>query len=135
MPGFTDVRNIAIALPEVAELPWASGHLAWRVRKKLFVWERPLRDADFAALGDSAPDGPILGARVESELEKRALIEDPSGAYFTTPHFDGYAAILVQLDAIPIDQLEELIVEAWLLRAPKRVARAYLDEHPGIAAS
>ena len=101
----------------------------WRVRDKLFVWERPLRKADLHALGDAAPDGPILGARVEHLVAKEALLADETGVYFTTPHFDGYAAILVKLDAIALADLEELVAEAWLAVAPARLAREYLAAH------
>ena len=72
-------------------------------------------------------DGPILGARVEHLGAKEALLADDPGVFFTTPHFDGYPAVLVRLEAIAADDLEELIVEAWLDRAPKRTARAYLE--------
>ena len=74
------------------------------------------------------PDGPILGARVEHLGAKEALLADASGVFFTTPHFDGYPAILVRLDPIGVDALDEVIVEAWLCRAPKRLAQSYLDE-------
>jgi hypothetical protein len=97
------------------------------VKDKLFVWERPLRQSDLKALGDSAPDGPILGARVEHEIAKQALIADDPNVFFTTPHFDGYPAILVQLEKIDVKTLEEVVVEAWLCRAPKRAAQAYVD--------
>ena len=126
MATWDDVERIALGLPETSErTTW--GSRAWVVKDKLFVWERPLRKTDLAALGDAAPDGEILGARVEHEAAKQALLADPSGLYFTTPHFDGYPAILVRLDAISADDLEEVIVEAWLNRAPKRVVQAYLD--------
>ena len=96
------------------------------MKDKLFVWERPLRKTDLAALGDAAPEGPILGARVEHLVAKDALVADPSGVYFTTPHFEGYPAILVQLDLITVADLEEVTVEAWLARAPAKLAQAYL---------
>lgn len=101
----------------------------WRVRDKGFVWERPLRAADLKALGDEAPSGPILGARVEHLGAKEALIADQPDVYFTTPHFDGYAAVLVRLERIGLDELRELIVEAWLSRAPKRLAAQYVAEY------
>jgi hypothetical protein len=100
--------------------------MTWTVGDKLFVWERPLRKSDLAALGDAAPDGPILGARVEHVLAKEAVIASDPEVFFTTPHFDGYPAVLVQLEKIAADDLEEVIVEAWLNRAPKRLADAYL---------
>ena len=92
----------------------------------MFVWERPLRRADLNALGDAAPDGPILGAWVEHEIAKESLLAGDPSVYFTTPHFDGYPIVLVRLDAIADDELRELIVEAWLARAPKRLADEYV---------
>ena len=127
MATWDDVRRLALALPETSE-GTSHGNAAWRVRDKLFVWERPLRAADLRALGDAAPDGPILGARVEHVGAKEALLADDPGVYFTTPHFDGYAAVLVRLDRIPVDGLEEAIVEAWLCQAPKRLAREFLEK-------
>jgi hypothetical protein len=122
-----DVRRIALALPESTEVK-SRGLSQWRVKDKLFVWERPLRRADLEALGDDAPDGAILGVRVEHLVAKDALLADDPAVFFTTPHFDGYPAVLVRLDVIPVDELEELIVEAWLVRAPKRLAKAYADQ-------
>jgi hypothetical protein len=121
------VRRIALALPETSER--VSRDLRqWRVKDKLFVWERPLRRADIDALGDDAPDGPIVGARVEHLVAKEALLADDSAVFFTTPHFDGYPAILVRLDHIAVEDLNEVIIEAWLARAPKRLAKAFVDE-------
>jgi hypothetical protein len=128
--SWEDVRRIALALPETSERP-SHGNTSWRVRDKLFVWERPFRPADMRALGDAAPDGPILGARVEHVGAKEALIADDPAVYFTTPHFDGHAAVLVRLDEIALDELEELIAEAWLCQAPKRLARDYMQTRRG----
>ena len=127
MATFDDVRRLALALPETSERE-SRGLAQWRVKDKLFVWERPLRASDLAALGTAAPEGPILGARVEHLVAKEALVADPSGVYFTTPHFDGYPAILIKLDRISVADLEEVTVEAWLARAPKRLADAYLAD-------
>ena len=127
MATWDDVRRIALALPETSEGS-SRGTRTWNVKDKMFVWERPLRRSDIEALGADAPDGPILGARVEHLGAKEALLADDSGAFFTTPHFDGYPAILVRLDRITVDDLNEVIVEAWLVRAPKRLAKAYVDE-------
>jgi hypothetical protein len=125
MATWDDVERIALGLPETTEeQAWGNRH--WKVRGKGFVWERPLRKSDLKALGDAAPEGPILGARVEHLVAKEALLQDPSGVFFTIPHFDGYPAVLVLLDEIDLDGLDEVIVEAWLCRAPKRVADAYL---------
>jgi hypothetical protein len=126
--SWDDVRRIALALPETSE-GVSYGHTSWRVRDKLFVWERPLRPSDLRALGGSAPNGPIVALRVEHLGAKEALLADPSGVFFTTSHFDGYPAVLVQLEPIALEELEEVIVEAWLARAPKRLAQAYLEAH------
>jgi hypothetical protein len=129
MATWDDVRRIALALPESSE--HTSRELSqWRVKDKGFVWERPLRRSDLEALGAAAPEGPILGARVEHLVAKEALLADEPDVYFTTPHFDGYPAVLVRLDRIGPDDLRELIVEAWICRAPKRLARAFFDEAP-----
>jgi hypothetical protein len=129
VPTWDDVARIALELPETSERT-SRDLRQWRVKDKLFVWERPLRQSDLKALGDAAPDGPILGARVEHEIAKQAMLADESGIYFTTPHFDGYPIVLARLDAISPQELDELIVEAWLARAPPRLVDAYLDEHP-----
>lgn len=126
MATWDDVRRIALALPETNER-LSRDLRQWRVKDKLFVWERPLRRADIEALGADAPDGPILGARVEHLGAKEALLANDEGVFFTTPHFDGYPAILVRLDRIGADDLDEVIVEAWLARAPKRLVKAYVD--------
>ena len=128
MATWDDVRRLALALPQTAERVSRDGLLAWDVKAKTFAWERPLRKSDLEALGDAAPGGPILGARVEHVVAKEALLAEDPGVYFTTPHFDGYPAILVRLEEIGVAELEELLAEAWLTRAPKRLAEAFLDE-------
>jgi hypothetical protein len=125
--SWDDVGRIALELPQTDERI-SRGLRQWRVKDKLFVWERPLRRSDLEALGAAAPDGPILGVRVEHLGAKEALLASEPDVCFTTPHFDGYPAVLVQLERIGVEELEELIVDAWLARAPKRVADAYLAE-------
>ncbi|GAA0793818.1 MmcQ/YjbR family DNA-binding protein [Spirilliplanes yamanashiensis] len=126
MASWEDVARIALSLPETTEsTSWGSP--AWKVRTSTFAWERGLRAKDLAELGDAAPDGPVLGASVPDEGAKHALIADDPAVYFTTSHFDGYPAVLVRLDAIAEPDLEELLTEAWLAKAPKRVAKAWLD--------
>lgn len=125
MATWDDVRDLALALPETEEgTMW--GNMSWKVKGKLFVWERPLRKSDLAALGDAAPDGAILGAKVEHLVAKEALLAqgDP---FFTTPHFDGHASVLARLEALGPEDLREVVVEAWLAAAPPKVAKAYLD--------
>ena len=126
MASWQDVARIVAELPETTE----PTPRTWRVRKKLIVWERPLRKADYEALGADAPDGDILGARVSDEGVKFALIADGPGVYFTTPHFDGYPAVLVRLAEISMPELTELITDAWLAQAPKTLVKAFLANGP-----
>jgi hypothetical protein len=132
MATWEDVAEIAMALPEVAEEPM-HGMRAWKVRKKLFVWERPLRAKEIEMLGDAAPpaEAPIIGVRVPDAEAKTALLASEPEIYFTTPHFDGHLSALILLERIPRDNLEEAIAEAWLCRAPGRVAKAWLDAREG----
>ena len=122
MADWDDVRRIALALPG-AEESTSHGGAAWKVKKKLFVWERPLRKSDLEALGKSAPKGAILGVRVAHLIAKEAMLAARPDVCFTTPHFDGYPAVLVQLGKIKVSDLKKLIVEAWLARAPKKLVR------------
>ncbi|WP_439656277.1 MmcQ/YjbR family DNA-binding protein [Lentzea sp. HUAS TT2] len=119
MATWDDVHRIATAMPDVTERV-REGVVDWRVKDKLFVWERPLRGTDLKALGPAAPDGPILAARVPDLGAKEALLASDREVYFTTPHFNGYPAILVRLEHIEVGELEELIVEAWHARARRR---------------
>jgi len=128
MATWDDVSRIATALPETSEV--GSDLLAWKVKDKSFAWDRPLRKGDLAALGDAAPDGPVLAVRVPDLAAKEAILAEDPAVYFTTPHFNGYPAVLVRLDEIAVAELTELLEEAWLDRAPKRVAARYLEERP-----
>jgi len=122
-----DVQQLALALPETSERI-ARDLRQWRVADKLFVWERPLRAKEALELGDAAPDGPILGARVEHLIAKEALLADDPDVFFTTTHFDGHPSVLARLDRIGLDALREVVIEAWLARAPARVAQAYVEK-------
>jgi hypothetical protein len=128
MATWADVGRLVAELPDTGEVSGRDGLPAWQVHGKTFVWERPLRKADLGALGAAAPDGPILGAYVPDVGAKEALVADDPGVYFTTPHFDGYPVVLVQLDRATETDLRELVTEAWLVRAPKRLAKAWLAE-------
>ena len=87
----------------------------WKVKKKLAVWERPLRKSDLEALGDAAPKGDILGVYVPLEI-KEALLKVKRSPYFTTPHFDGYPYILVHLQKARVPALRKLLTSACLER-------------------
>ena len=91
------------------------------------ITQSPLDNIAAQALGADAPEGDILGARVADEGVKFALIADDPGVYFTTPHFDGYPAVLVRLAEIGVPELEELLTEAWLAQAPKTLSREFLN--------
>ena len=127
MATWDDVASVVAELQLTEE---RSPH-EWRVGKKLIAWERPLRKSDYDALtahGVEPPQGDILGVRVADEGVKFALIAEEPELYFTTPHFDGYPAVLVKLAAIDERGLRELIVEAWLTQAPKRLVQEFLGE-------
>jgi hypothetical protein len=125
MATWDDVRRIALDLPGTEEKQTQMG-LQWRVKSGMLAWERPLRRADSRALGASAPEGEILAVWVADLGVKEALLSDDPAVFFTTPHFDGYPTVLIRLAEIPVSELEELIIEAWLDRAPKRAVAEYL---------
>jgi hypothetical protein len=123
---WTDVRRLVLALPETTE-QHAAGTLQWRVKDKLFVWERPLRKSDLVALGNAAPPGAILAARVADLVEKEALLAEYPEVCFTTPHFDGYPAVLVRLERVRVAALRVIVTEAWLAKAPRRLAATFIE--------
>lgn len=125
MATMNDVRRIALSLPQVSERE--GEHPSWRVRTKLIVWDRPLRHADRDHLGESAPDGGVVGIRVADLDVKEELLSLERPVVFTTPHFNGYPSVLVRLEDASVELLEELITEAWLVQAPKRLAQSWLD--------
>jgi hypothetical protein len=126
MTSLDDVARACLALPDTTELTRPDGLRSWRVHDKAFVWERPLRSKDIAELGDAAPDGPVVAAHVPDEGAKTALISEEPDVYFTTSHFDGYAAVLCRLDELDGESLTELVTEAWACRAPRRLVAAHL---------
>ena len=102
MATWDDVARLALALPETAEST-SYGNIAWKVKGKAFVWERPLGKSDLKALGEDAPpEGPILGAYVEDLGEKEAVLAADPDTLFTIRHFDGFPAVLVLLDRVSL---------------------------------
>jgi hypothetical protein len=124
-----DVRRIALELPETTE-GTSFGNVAWKVKEKVFAWERPLRKSDLAALGKAAPGGAILGVRTDGLEMKQVLLDSAPEIFFTTPHFDGYSAILVRLSKIGKRRLRDVLIDAWIVRAPNRIAAAFLATQP-----
>ncbi|WP_420113621.1 MmcQ/YjbR family DNA-binding protein [Pseudactinotalea sp.] len=116
MADWDDVERAALALPEVEEgTTW--GNRCWKVRGKTFAWVRPLGKKDRADLGEDAPEGEILAVRVDDLGEKDAILATP-GPWFTIPHFERFAAVLVRLDEADAAQVEELVLDAWRAMAP-----------------
>lgn len=131
MASLTDVRRIALSLPGASEERTRRGWAAWIVNKKFFVWERELLKSDLAALGKNAPRGTVLGARTaDLEMKDILLASDPK-VFFTTPHFDGYPAVLLRLDKVSTSKLRDVVVEAWLSRAGKRAVSEFLQQNKG----
>ncbi|GAA1827253.1 MmcQ/YjbR family DNA-binding protein [Agromyces salentinus] len=126
MATWDDVRELALSLPEASEHVSSRGKLEWKVRAKAFVLERPLRRADLDSLGIAEQRGPVLAAKTEDEAVKLALTTEDPSVFFTTPHFDGYATVLVHLDRIPRRRLSEVVAEAWAATAPEKLVREYL---------
>jgi hypothetical protein len=125
MITFDQVASMAMALPEVNEAE-RGGTRTWFVAGKAFAWERPFRKADLARFGgEPPPEGPILAVRVASLDEKDAVLSVDRPGFFTIPHFDGYAAVLVQLAAAAPTDLRAALRDAWLAAAPRKLARDF----------
>jgi hypothetical protein len=121
MLSFDDVAKLALALPEVTESE-SRGARSWAVAGKGFAWERPFSQADLKRFGDAGrPDGPILAVRVENLDVKAAVLAARHKGFFTIPHFDGYAAVLIALKTVTKRALTEAIEDAWLARAPAKL--------------
>jgi hypothetical protein len=123
--SWDDVNRVALELPGVEVAP-AGVQWSAKVKGKLVAWERPMRKGDLEHLGDRAPAGDVLAVKVADEGVKHAYIADDPAVFFTTPHFQGYPAVLVVLDAVAEDEVRELLTEAWLGVAPRRVVKEFL---------
>jgi hypothetical protein len=126
-----DLDELALAMPETAKDVSDDGRPSYLVHGKMFCFHRGRRpDAIDPETGERLDD--VLVFRVADVDVKELLLSDDRGVFFTTPHFDGYAAVLVRIpDLARLDreELRETVVEAWLTRAQRRVAKAWLAEH------
>ena len=129
----SDLDKLALALPQVTKEITDDGRPSYLVHGKRFVLQRSRRpDAVDPETGERLDD--VLMFRVTDLDVKELMLADDRGIYFTTPHFKGYPAVLVRipdLARLDLDELHDLVVEAWLTRVQKRVAKAWLAEHEG----
>jgi len=135
MATIEDVRTLVLALPETEEtVEGHRGGLSWRTKRGGIIWERGPGKRDLeqlASLGRDWPDGTTVAVRVDGTAVKDALIASSPDVYFTIPHFDGYPAVLLRLDAIDVEDLRDLITDAWLLRVSPKVAKQWQAEQAG----
>jgi len=118
---------IALELPDVVQGE-RNGALSWSVGGKTFAWQRAFSKADIKRFGEETPpEGPILAVRVEDLGEKEAVLAANPKAFFTIPHFNGYAAVLIQLQKVGQRALREALVDGWLACAPAALAQEYVE--------
>jgi hypothetical protein len=131
MATMRDLDKLALGLPHVTKEVTEDGRPSYLVHGKRFVLQRSRRpDAIDPETGERLDD--VLMFRVADLDVKELMLADDRGIYFTTPHFKGYPAVLVRipdLARLDRDELHDLVAEAWLTRAQKRVAKAWLAEH------
>ena len=131
MPTMADLDALALAMPQTTKEVSEDGRPTYRVHGKLFIHHRSRRpDAKDPETGERLDD--VLMFRVADLDVKELMLTDDRGVFFATPHFDGYPAVLVRIpDLARLDdeELYDLVAEAWLTRAQKRVAKAWLAEH------
>ncbi|HEV2377956.1 MAG TPA: MmcQ/YjbR family DNA-binding protein [Streptosporangiaceae bacterium] len=126
MVSIDDAAVMALALPEVVEGE-RHGTRTWSVNGKAFAWERQFSKADLRRFGDETPPAdPILAIRTADLGEKEAVLAANLAGFFTIPHFDGYAAVLIELHEVSPETLREALTDGWLAMAPPKLAERYL---------
>jgi hypothetical protein len=124
-----DAAALARSLPGVEEGE-RRGALTWSVGGKTFAWERGYSKADIRRFGDDPyPQPPIVAVRTAGLAEKEALLASSSPAVFTIEHFNGYAAVLVELAAVTDEEMREVLVDGWSISAPPDALAQY-DARP-----
>jgi hypothetical protein len=125
MATMQDAARLALELPKVTEEE-RHGNRCWAVAGSVFAWDRPFSKADIRRFGDEKPpEGPILAVRMADLHEKEAVLAAHPDAFFTIPHFDGFAAVLVQLSRVAEDDLREALTDGWLACAPSALTEQY----------
>ena len=131
MATLRDVEKLALALPETVKGEDDEGRPSYSVNGKVICWHRsPRPDALDPETGERLTD--VFVFRTTDLDVKEMTLQDDRGIFFTTPHWNGYPAVLIRirdLRQLSRAELRDLIEEAWLSRAPKRVAKAWLAEH------
>jgi hypothetical protein len=126
MVSLDDAARMASAFPEVTEGE-SRGNRSWSVNGKTFAWERPFSKADIKRFGAvTPPEGPIIAVGVADLGEKEAVLSANLTGFFTIPHFDGYAAVLIQLRKATKKAVREALLDGWLACAPPPLAERYL---------
>lgn len=132
MASVDDVRRVLADLPGVTEQENGWGMLSWRTKAGQLAWVRTPRQSDIdqlAELGRTWPAGTTIAVRIASVDERPALIEEDPAVFFTIPHFRSWPSVLLVLDEVDPDRLEEILLDAWILRVPKKVSREWLLAH------
>jgi hypothetical protein len=125
MATWEDANRIVLELPGT-EVSLPGVQWSAKVKGKLVAWERPLRRGDLEHLGDRAPQGDVLAVKTADEGVKLALVAHDPAVFFTTPHFEGYPAVLAVLAELDEDQLREVLTEAWLGVATRKAVKEFL---------